>query len=79
MQFYQLAKGARFEFRGRRYEKTAMSMAADQNRCGVIFQAGTEIVPIGEPLLLPAEMAEQWKPPAGHWTDYVTPAPGETP
>jgi len=38
IQFHQLPLGARFEFRGRRYEKLALSMARDEERCGNIFQ-----------------------------------------
>jgi hypothetical protein len=77
MQFYQLAKGARFEFRGKQFQKTAMSMAVDAERIGNVFQAGTEIMPIGEPLLLPAEEAEKWKPSPTHWTAFISPAPGQ--
>ena len=77
MQFYQLAKGARFEFRGKQFEKVAMSMAVDADRNGNVFQGETEIKPIGEALLLPAEEAEKWKPPATHWTSIITPAPGQ--
>jgi hypothetical protein len=54
MQFYQLAKGARFEFRGKQFEKIAMSMAEDAEQYGNVFQAETEVRPIGEPHLLPA-------------------------
>jgi hypothetical protein len=75
--FYQLAKGARFEFRGKQFEKVAMSMAVDVERCGNVFWGGTEITPIGEPLLLPPEDAEKWKPPTTHWTSIITPAPGQ--
>jgi hypothetical protein len=42
MQFYQLAKGARFEFLGKQFEKVAMSMAVDAERCGNVFWGGTE-------------------------------------
>ena len=62
MQFYQLAPGARFEFRGKQFTKVASSMAQDTGRIGNIFQHGTEIAPIGEPLLLPDAEAEKWKP-----------------
>ena len=77
MQFYQLAKGARFEFNGKSFQKRAMSMAVDADLNANIFQGGTEIVPIGQPLLLPAEEAEKWKPSTISWTDYITPAPGQ--
>lgn len=62
MQFYQLAEGARFEFRGKQFTKVAMSMAEDADLIGNIFQGGTEVVPTVEPLLLPVEEAEKWKP-----------------
>ena len=42
--FEQLPVGARFEFRGHRYQKLATSMACDENRWGNVFQAGTEVV-----------------------------------
>ena len=50
MQFKELPIGARFEFRGRRYEKVALSMACDEERMGNIFHDDTEVVsetPIG--------------------------------
>jgi hypothetical protein len=53
MQFYRLAPGCRFEFEGRQFQKTAMSMAEDADRIGNVFQAGMEVTPIGEPLVLP--------------------------
>ena len=77
MQFYELAKGARFEFRGKQFQKTAMSMAEDAQRNGNVFQGGTEITPIGEPLLLPPEEAEKWRPSPTPWTAFITPAPGQ--
>jgi hypothetical protein len=40
MKFYELAIGARFEFRGRRFVKEAMSMAQDEERCGTIIAEG---------------------------------------
>ena len=77
MQFYQLARGARFEFHGKQYQKTAMSMAWDADRNGNVFQAETEVTPIGEPLLLPPEEAAKWKPSEIPWTAYITPSPIE--
>ncbi len=77
MQFYELAKGARFEFRGKQFQKVAMSMAVDTERCGNVFQGETEISPIGELLLLPADEAEKWKPSVMHWTGFMSPAPGQ--
>jgi hypothetical protein len=76
MQFYELAVGARFLFRGRRYEKRAMSMARGEDRIGHVFMAETEVTADGEPLLLPPEEAARWKPPEKHWTEYLRPAPG---
>jgi hypothetical protein len=68
MQFYQLAKGARFECHGRQFTKVAMGMAEDADQNGNAFWSGTEITPIGEPLLLPEAEAEEWKPDeSSHW------------
>lgn len=78
MQFYQLAKGARFGFRGKQFEKIAMGMAEDAERCGNVFMGETEITPIGEPRLLSAEEAERWKPSASHWTAFISAAPGQS-
>lgn len=36
--------GGRFEFRGRRYEKMAGSIACDEDRFGNNFHPGTEVV-----------------------------------
>jgi hypothetical protein len=77
MQFYRLAKGARFEFGGRQYEKTAMSMAVDCDGIGNVFDGAREVTPVGEPLLLPEEESARWKPSDIPWTDYITPAPGQ--
>jgi len=78
MQFYQLAKGGRFEFRGKQFEKVAMSMAVDAERIGNVFQGGTEVMPIGEPLLLSTEEAEKWRPSSTHSTAFMSPAPGQS-
>lgn len=43
MFFRQLGVGARFEFRGRRYEKIALSMAQDEERLGNVFHDQTEV------------------------------------
>ena len=77
MQFYELAVGARFFFRGRRYEKLAMSMAADEEQIGSVFMAETVVTADGEPLLLSQEEAARWKPPEHHWTEHMAPAPGQ--
>ena len=76
MQFYRLAPGARFEFVGRQFQKLAMSMAEDQQqRIGCIFHGPTEVTPIGEPLLLPPEVAEKWKPfDLEHWAHHIEPS-----
>jgi hypothetical protein len=71
-----LAIGARFVFHGQKYEKIAMSMAADEEGCGHIFLGEVEIVPEGVPMLLSPEEAERWKPDKRHWTDHLSPAPG---
>jgi hypothetical protein len=62
MQFYRLALGARFEFRGREYRKEAMSVARDSDDVGNVFQAGAEVIAIGKPLLLTEAEAERWRP-----------------
>ena len=77
MQFYELAIGARFFFRGRRYEKLAMSMARGEDRIGHVFMAETEVTADGEPMLLPPEEAARWKPDGRHWTECLGPAPGQ--
>ena len=77
MQFYQLAKGARFESQGKQFTKTAMSMARGEDGTGTIFPADSEVAPIGEPLMLPDEVAAQWKPPEAPWWSHMSPAPGQ--
>lgn len=77
MKFYELAVGARFVFRGRRFEKIAMSMAKAEQGLGSLFMGETEIVPDGVPLLLAAVEAAWWEPSDRHWTDYLSPAPGQ--
>ena len=54
-----------------------MSMAEDSDHNGNIFQAETEVVPIGDPLLLPEQEAEKWKPSTIPWTAFILPAPGQ--
>jgi len=71
--FYQLPIGARFEFRGRRYEKLALSLARDEERCGNVFQDETEVLWDRRP----GEEAKPPRPPEPHWTSYLTPAPGQ--
>lgn len=60
VQFYQLAVGAAFEFRGKRYRKTAMSMAADERDWGNVFEGWTKVISDGP--LLPPEVAAKWAP-----------------
>jgi hypothetical protein len=38
IQFQEIPIGRFFEFRGRRYQKLALSMASDEDRNGTIFQ-----------------------------------------
>jgi hypothetical protein len=71
--FYQIPIGARFEFRGRRYEKLALSMARDEERCGNIFQDEAEVFWHCKPSEQPAAP----KPPRPHWTTHLCPAPGQ--
>jgi hypothetical protein len=75
MEFYELAIGARFVFRGRRFEKIWMIMANDEHGRGSILLGETEVVPDGVPLLLPPAEAAWWKPSDRHWTEYLSPAP----
>ena len=69
MKFYELAIGARFEFRGRRFVKEAMSMAQDEERMGTIFLGETDVISDGP--LLPPEEAARWKPERGHWAAVI--------
>jgi len=70
MLFCELPIGSRFEFRGRRYEKLALSLACDEERCGNIFQDQTEVLSDATPL--PASR------PAGRpWTERLCLAPGQ--
>jgi Peptidase S24-like len=62
MEFYQLATGARFTFYGKHYTKEAMGVAADAQNLGCVFRSGTDVEPVGEPLLLPPEEAAKWRP-----------------
>ncbi len=44
--FKDVKVGERFEFRGRRYQKVALSMAHDEERMGNVFQDVAEVVPL---------------------------------
>ncbi len=73
-QFWELPVGARFNFRARRYEKIALSMARDEDRCGNVFHDTTEVSwdrREGE------ERMEHRRPPARPWWSYMSPAPGQ--
>jgi hypothetical protein len=72
--FYKLAIGAVFEWRGQRYRKEAMCMACDEGRpdgrhWGHIFQGQTWVISDG-PFLSP-EAAAEWKPDWGEWEPAV--------
>jgi hypothetical protein len=78
-QFCKLPIGARFEFRGRRYEKLAASFAGDEERCGNMFQAGTEVcwentVPPSRPRAPHAQPTS-----AQDWTLRLGSVPGQLP
>ena len=74
MQFYQLAIGAKFFAHRKRWTKEAISMAS-----GHVMMAETEVIPDGEPLLLPPEEAAKWKPDEGDWTRFMARAPSYVP
>ncbi len=69
VRFYELAVGAPFIWRGQRYQKTAMSMAQDEQRFGSVFLGETEVASDGP--LLPAEEVAMWKPERGHWAAVI--------
>ena len=78
MQFYKLAPGVRFEFKGKRYQKTAMDSIRDENGQPSSFRPEWGVTPVGDPLLLSAEEAELWKPiDVEHWADHLSTAPGQ--
>ena len=70
-----MAPGARFEFHGRQFKKTAISMAQVPSANGNIFQSATEIDPIGQPLLLPEDETRKWRPSEIPWNAYIVPSP----
>lgn len=74
--FHELPLGARFQFRGRRYQKEAPSVASDENRCGCIFMDDAEVLWDRQPGEQPNPPR---KPDPRHWTDYLTPAPEPAP
>ena len=46
IKFCEVAVGARFEFRGRRYEKMNSEVGRDEERGGNLFHARTEVVSV---------------------------------
>jgi len=76
MKFYELAIGARFAFRGERFEKTAHGMASGRG-IGHVFRGVVDVVAEEGAPLLPPEEAAKWKPDERDWADYLGPAPGE--
>jgi hypothetical protein len=52
-------------------------MAEDADRIGNVFEAGMEVAPIGEPLLLPEAEAQRWKPSNEPWRIHMPPAAGQ--
>jgi len=69
--FYQLPIGARFEFCGQRYQKLALSVAADERRWGNVFDDKTEV----EWDRRPGEEEKPPRPPETSWASYLAPAP----
>ena len=74
VEFYKLAVGAVFGYRGNLYRKEAISMAQEMARpdgrnWGLII-LGTAWVSSDGPFLSPEE-AEEWKPDYGHWQPVV--------
>lgn len=45
MQFQELPLGQYFEFRGRRFQKLALSLACSEDRYGTVFHRDTEVLP----------------------------------
>jgi hypothetical protein len=54
-----------------------MSAAEDSDRICNVFQAGMEVTPIGEAVLLPEAEAEKWKPSDEAWWIHMATAPGQ--
>ena len=69
--FYQLPIGAKFEFRGRRFEKKALSLASDEDRVGNVFQYETEVFWDCEPGAQPGPPM----PPRPEWKTCPAPPP----
>ena len=71
LEFYKLAVGARFQWRGKRFKKLGMSCAEDEGRRANVFLGLMEVEPEGEPPLLSPAEAARWKPPYDVWTEVV--------
>lgn len=74
VKFYELAVGAQFGAWGKRYRKTAMSMAQDEAQLGTVFRGEVEVESEG-PVLSP-EVAAKWKPVEKAWVEHLAVAPG---
>ncbi len=73
--FKDVKVGERFEFRGRRYEKVALSMAHDEERMGNVFQDVAEVVPLGEmenARELRAESSEKLRAEIANWKFQIS-------
>lgn len=85
--FSEVPIGGRFEFRGRRYEKLALSLARDEERCGNVFLDHTEVcVESGAARLTPSTATGPSRPdnsppraalPLQSWADHLSVAPGQ--
>lgn len=73
--FGELPVGARFEFRGRRYEKLALSLARDEERQGNVFRDETEVVTEAPPAPGPRTAVPVTAGKEPHWTFHLRPAP----
>ena len=77
LKFYELTVGARFQWRGIRLKKVGMSCVEDERGWANVFLGLQEVEPDGEPLLLPPEEANRWKPHYDVWTEVVEKICGE--
>jgi hypothetical protein len=71
--FCTLPVGALFAFRDHRYQKTALSMATDDERIGNIFMDHVPVIWDRRPGEQPRPAP---KPDPRHWTEYLVHAPG---
>lgn len=79
--FSEVPVGGRFEFRGRRYEKLALSLARDEERCGNIFLDYTEVCIDSVAARPAAPIAttpfRRDNSPLRSWTGHLSVAPGQ--